>query len=102
VVIGARTDEGRIAFEKEALRDEQLLSGEVGETPRLAVYDPDLDTAYVYRTPDGASFDYEDGRAVAGDGTAHDPADLPLDRVYAFDAMWFAWSGFYPSTAVVR
>lgn len=102
VVIGARTDDGRIAFEKEALRETQLLSGDVGETPHLAVYDSELDTAYVYRNPDGASFDYEDGQAVAGDGTGHDPADLPLERLYAFDAMWFAWSGFYPSTEVVR
>jgi len=101
VVIGARADEGRIAFDKEALREEQLLSGEVGGTPHLAVYDADLDTGYVYRNPDGASFDYEDGQAVDGDGTAHAPAELPLDRVYAFDAMWFAWSGFYPSTEVV-
>jgi hypothetical protein len=106
VVMGARTDEGRIAFEKDALRDGGLLSGPVGGTPHLAVYDPALDTAYVYRNPDGASFSYEagngDARVVAEDGTEHDPADLPLDRVYAFDAMWFAWSGFYPSTEVVQ
>jgi len=102
VVIGARADGGRIAFEKAALREQQLLSGEVGGTPHLAVYDADLDTGYVYRNPDDASFDYEDGRAVDGDGTAHAPAELPLDRVYAFDAMWFAWSGFYPSTEVVN
>jgi hypothetical protein len=72
-------------------------------TSYLAVHDPALDAAYVYRNPDGASFEFdaESGRAVADDGTAHDPADLPLDRVYAFDAMWFAWSGFYPGTEVV-
>jgi len=102
VVIGARADEGPIAFDKETLRGEQLLSGAVGEMSHLAVYDDELDTAYVYRNPDGASFDYEDGQAVDGDGTAHDPGELPLDRVYAFDAMWFAWSGFYPSTEVVN
>ncbi|WP_135805714.1 DUF3179 domain-containing protein [Halorussus marinus] len=101
VVIGARTDEGRIAFEADALREDRLLSGTAGDTPHLAVYDSELETGYVYRNPDGASFDYEDGRAIAGDATAHDPAALPLDRAYAFDAMWFAWSGFYPSTAVV-
>jgi hypothetical protein len=104
VVMGARTDGGRIAFETDALRDSGLLSGSVGGTPHLAVYDTALDTAYVYRNPDDASFDYEaeSGQAVADDGTAHDPADLPLDRVYTFDAMWFAWSGFYPSTEVVQ
>lgn len=101
VVMGARTEGKRLAFEKDALRENGLLSGSVGGTSYLAVYEPELDTAYVYRNTDGASFSYEDGQAVAGDGTAHHPAELPLDRVYAFDAMWFAWSGFYPGTEVV-
>ncbi|WP_137283521.1 DUF3179 domain-containing protein [Halorussus salinisoli] len=101
VVVGARTDEGRIAFDEEALREAGLLEGTVGGTSHLSVFDSDLDAAYVYRNPDGASFSYEDGQAVADDGTTYDPADLPLDRVYAFDAMWFAWSGFYPSTEVM-
>jgi hypothetical protein len=102
VVMGARTDEGRIAFDKDALRDGGLLSGPVGGTEYLSVYEPGLDTAYIYRNPDDASFEYEDGQAVADDGTGHAADDLPLDRVHAIDAMWFAWSGFYPSTEVVQ
>ncbi|WP_276300538.1 DUF3179 domain-containing protein [Halorussus lipolyticus] len=104
VVMGSRTGSGRIAFDKSVLREEGLLSGEVGGTPHLAVYDSALDTGYVYRNPEGASFGREEGaqgQVVAGDGTSYDPANLPLDRVYAFDAMWFAWSGFYPSTELV-
>jgi hypothetical protein len=102
VVLGARTGSGRIAFRKAALREAGLLSGEVGGTAYLAAYDSALDTGYVYRSPEGASFSRGDGdEIVADDGTTYDPADLPLDRVYAFDAMWFAWSGFYPSTALV-
>ena len=112
VVVGTRdTDgDGRIAFEKEALREEGLLSGSAGGTTHLAVHDPDLDTSYVYQNPNEETFRYEAGdgnaddgaQAVAEDGTSHDLADLPLDRAYAFDAMWFAWSGFYPSTEVVQ
>jgi hypothetical protein len=114
VVMGTRgvSEEGRIAFEKDALRETGLLSGTVSGTEYLAVYDSALDTAYVYRNPAEKSFDYDAGdgggnggsagKAVAEDGTTHDPADLPLDRVYAFDAMWFAWSGFYLSTEVVQ
>ncbi len=104
VVVGVRTGDGRLAVEKSALREAGLLSGSAGsddESTHLAVYDPTLDTAYVYRNPDDAAFDYRDGRAVAADGTSHVPADLPLDRVYAFDAMWLAWAGFYPSTGLV-
>ncbi|WP_128477917.1 DUF3179 domain-containing protein [Halorussus pelagicus] len=103
VVLGARLpeSESRLAFEKPALREAGVLSGSVGDATLLGVYDPRLDTAYVYRNPTGRSFDYDKGRAVADDGTRYEPANLPLDRFYAFDAMWFAWSGFYPSTEVV-
>jgi hypothetical protein len=104
MVLGARTEGSRLAFEKRLLREQGVVSGSVqsaDDPTHLAVYDADLDTGYVYRNPDGASFDYVEGQAIAEDGTSHDPADLPLDGVYAFDAMWFAWSGFYPSTEVV-
>ncbi len=103
VVLGARIpgSKSRLAFEKAALREGKLLSASVGDTASLAVYDPRLDTGYVYRNPEDLSFDYADGQAVASDGSRYAPADLPLDRTYAFDAMWFAWSGFYPSTEVV-
>ncbi|WP_135851523.1 DUF3179 domain-containing protein [Halorussus salinus] len=104
VVLGARLpgEESRLAFEKPALRAAKLLSASVGDAASLAVYDPRLDTGYVYRNPEDRSFDYADGQAVSSDGRSYDPADLPLDRTYAFDAMWFAWSGFYPSTEVVQ
>jgi hypothetical protein len=110
VVMGSRTGTGRIAFDKSSLREEGLLSGSAGGTAYLAAYDAALDTAYVYRNPEEASFEYggerderneRDEPVVAADGTSYAPADLPLDRVYTFDAMWFAWSGFYPSTEVV-
>jgi hypothetical protein len=106
VVLGARLpeSESRLAVEKPALREAGVLSsntGESGDAALLAVSDPTLDTGYVYRNPEERPFDYDDGQAVADDGTRYDPANLPLDRTYAFDAMWFAWSGFYPSTEVV-
>jgi hypothetical protein len=43
-----------------------------------------------------------DGEVVFGvvgpDGAKRPPADLPLDRVDGYDAMWFAWTDFYPGT----
>jgi len=100
VVIGARTAGGAVAFGKDALREAKLLEGDLGGRHALAVYDTDLDTGYVYRAPDDADLAYRDGQVVVG-GEAHPPAALPLERVYAFDAMWFAWSGFYPETTLV-
>ena len=100
VVMGARTPDGAAAFLKNSLRERNLVEGKIGEAPALAVYDPGLDSAYVYLNPDGATFEYDDGGVVAADGTSHDPDALPLSRVHTFDAMWFAWAGYYPDTNV--
>jgi hypothetical protein len=100
VVLGTRTPDGAAAFEKDALRERGLVDGELGEMAVLAVHEPDLDTGYVYRNPEGRRFDYRDGQVIDDSGTAHPPEELPLDRTLAFDAMWFAWSGFYPETTL--
>jgi len=101
VVIGARTADGAVAFHKESLREAGVLTGRLGETPVLAVYDPRYDTGYVYANPDERSFSFDaDCGHVVGDGTTYAPDSLALSRVYAFDAMWFAWSGYYPETTV--
>lgn len=98
VVIGARTSEGAAAFEKATLAEEKLVLGEIGGTPVLATYEPELDTGYVYKNPEESQFSYRDGQVVDETDEAHAPDSLPLEPVLAFDAMWFAWSGFYPDT----
>jgi len=100
VVVGTRAAAGAAAFEKDRLREERLVDGELGGDLVHAVYDPTLDTGYVYLNPDGATFEYHDGKIVGADGATYTPASLPLDRVLAFDAMWFAWAGFYPETTL--
>lgn len=100
VVVGARTADGAVAFLKAELRDAKLLAGEIGGTPVVATYDPALDTGYVYENPDDERFEYSDGHAVDERGKRHAPGSLPLESVLAFDAMWFAWSGFYPETTL--
>lgn len=100
VVMGTRTPDGSVAFLKESLRAQKLMDGRLSGTPVLAVFDPRFDTAYAYRNPDEASFEFENGRVVAADGENHEPDSVPLSRIHTFDAMWFAWSGFYPGTNV--
>ena len=97
VVVGARTTEGAVAFEKALLRRERVVTGVAGETSVVAVHDPALDDVAVYRTGDATVEPAGDGRARV-DGEVHPVAELPLDPVVAFDAMWFAWVGFYPET----
>ncbi|MFC7018904.1 DUF3179 domain-containing protein [Halomicroarcula sp. GCM10025743] len=101
VVIGTRTTEGALSFDKKSLLDERVLGGAIGETEYVAVADPALETGYVYETSDGLTV------AAAGDGYRVDgetyaAAELPLDRTLAFDGMWFAWAGFYPELPYVE
>ena len=99
VVVGARTTDGAVAFLKDALRENGALDGTVGGEPVGAVYDARLDTVYVYHNPETRRIGVDGDRATL-DGEVHDPDALPLDRIVAFDAMWFAWYAFYPDTNV--
>ncbi|MFC5136030.1 MULTISPECIES: DUF3179 domain-containing protein [Haloferacaceae] len=108
VVIGARTADGAVAFDKETLLAERVLEGSVEPSGDgvVAVADSALSTGYVYRNPrdatvepDGSGYRVEGGEAGSEDELPAD--DLPLERVLAFDAMWFAWAGFYPGTGFV-
>lgn len=100
VVLGARSADGALAVEKTALAAAGVLETDVGDTAHAAVYDPRLDTGYVYRNPDGADLTYDDG-VVKLDGSAYEPDGLPLERVLRYDAFWFAWAGYYPQTELL-
>ncbi|UIO99198.1 DUF3179 domain-containing protein [Halobaculum sp. CBA1158] len=100
VVFGVRTADRALAFDDPALRERGHLASADGAV--VAVHDPDLDTAWAYRT-DGADVAAGDGDGrVRVDGEAHPAADLPLERVYGFDAMWHAVGGFYPEVEYVE
>jgi hypothetical protein len=100
VVLGARTGEEAVAFDKSVLLNERVLECEGTSTPFVAVADRSLATGFVYENPDERDVtSADDGYRV--DGEVHEPDDLPLDRVLAWDAMWFAWAGYYPDTAYV-
>ena len=105
VVIGARTGTGAIAFDKETLLADRVLTDSIGGDGGedvVAVADPGLSTGYVYRNPDDLGVEPDgDAYRVDGEGGGFAAADLPLEPVLAFDAMWFAWAGFYPDTAFV-
>jgi hypothetical protein len=99
VVLGSRTADGALAVPKTTLREQTVVEDTLGGVPYVTVYDDALDTGYVYRNPEGRNVTDADGD-IAVDGTPHAPGELPLDRRVAFDAMWMAWYGYYPSTVV--
>ena len=98
VVLGCRTAEGAIAFEKESLLEERILRGELAGVEHVAVADPALATGYVYENADGRTVEADGDGTYLVDGEAFEPAELPLDRRLAFDSMWFAWYAYYPGT----
>ncbi|EMA10353.1 Protein of unknown function [Haloarcula vallismortis] len=100
VVIGTRTETGALAFDKEALLRQRVLTGRIDDTPYVAVADTDLETGYAYANPESLSVTASDDGYTIG-GTAYDADSLPMDRALSFDAMWFAWAGFYPESAYV-
>ena len=100
VVIGTRTETGALAFDKETLLNQRVLTGHIDNTSYVAVADTDLETGYVYANPESATVGTADD-GYTFEGTTHDADSLPLDRSLSFDAMWFAWAGFYPGSAYV-
>jgi hypothetical protein len=97
VVVGARTPDGAVAFDKQTLMESSVMTGAIAGTPVVAVADRELAVGYVYANPDRTDVE-PDGDGYAVDGRTAPPEELPLDRLGAFDAMWFAWYGFYPDT----
>jgi hypothetical protein len=105
VVAGVRTPDGYAAFRKPDVIESGTMSGEVGGVPHLAVHDPRFDAVRVYRNPDGRSFERSGSgtdATYAGPDGEYAPDALPLRQLPAFDAMWFAWAGFYPDTTLYQ
>jgi hypothetical protein len=100
VVIGAREGKSAIAFRKSALREQKLIRGEAGGVRYLAVYDPKLDSAHVFRNPTETALLRHEEISFTTQGPRLDGQPLSGEPVPAFDAFWFAWAAFYPETAL--
>lgn len=95
MVVGARTDERSAYFVLSALERHQVQTTE----SFLAVYDPRLDTGYIYAT-NGKSPVVKpvgDG-SYALEGGTYAADDLPLDRLVSVEGFFFAWHAFYPAS----
>lgn len=99
VFMGARSADGAVAFDKRRLLEDEVMTGELNGTPVVAVADQRLKTGYVYRNPDQRTVTVDREAVLVGD-SSYEPNALPLARIHTFDAMWFAWHGYYPGTNV--
>jgi hypothetical protein len=96
VVLGARTGEAAVAVPLDKLRESGRLELEAGGEDFTAIYDPVLDTGYLFRGRTEAQVE------IGGPGpnnVSWSGGEAP-EPVNGFEAMWFAWAAFYPETAV--
>jgi len=101
VVVGARSTETAIGFNKERLFDEAVLTDEAAGSSFVAVADPAVESGYVYLNDEGASVNVVDKGQYTVDGETAAAAELPLEQLIAFDGMHFAWYGMYPEMTYV-
>jgi hypothetical protein len=106
--IGKTASEGPLRGE--SLREFRLVRTTWGRWrsvhPETTVITEDTGHARVYHADPYGGYNPPSGYHSSDDGYVvgdeqSEPTDLPLDRVITFDAMWFAWAGYYPETTYV-
>jgi hypothetical protein len=117
VFIAVTRQQAHIAARKQFLRDRGVLTADAAREPVTFLYDPALDdgSAFLPRTGggrlrlaavagrpglyrDAASGSVWDSSGTAVEGPS---SGAVLQRLPAFDVMWFAWYAFFPGTAVL-
>lgn len=96
IFIGARTNDRAVAFDLALLRQSGVLELDAGGEPFVAVYDPELDTGHVFA---GAAAGTPRVEGLWPD-RVHWPDRPEPRKINSFQAMWFAWAGFYPDITV--
>jgi hypothetical protein len=96
--VAGRTANTAVAFRLATLRRERRLVQQAGSERFTALYDPALDTGYIYIFR-GVSQAQAVPEARAP-GAVRWAGGRALEPVNTFQAMWFAWAAFYPESAV--
>ncbi|MHA2140858.1 MAG: DUF3179 domain-containing protein [Candidatus Thorarchaeota archaeon] len=109
VVVGVDVNGSRIAIQKEYMKQEKVYNFELGDDKYVAFYDHYLDVVrtfmsnvdgqeFTYRYADGKVFDDQTDTEWRFDGTS---SLGTLIHVSNMDVMWFAWTAYFPDTALV-
>lgn len=93
MVVGARTADRSAYFVMADLKRDRVRT----TSNFLAVYDPELDTGYIYIT-DGKPIKVVPGAAgtYEFEGASYAAGTLPLPAAIPIEAFFFAWNAFYP------
>ncbi|MBW3578568.1 MAG: DUF3179 domain-containing protein [Actinobacteria bacterium] len=116
VFFGAKVGDGRLAVRKSLVRDRRVVAASAPDGPVIFLYDPALDTGRAFLaqvdgqrldlSPDSRDGTYLDATAGTRWNARGEAVDGPLagrmlQRVLAYDVMWFSWVAFFPHTDVV-
>lgn len=114
VVVGVRAGGEAIAIRKQEFASRRVANIELGGEALVATHDAALDAIRVFKRTtakgevrftvrDDAVVDEQTGSRWSPEGraTAGELANLQLERVNAYDVMWFAWFAFNPRTSVL-
>lgn len=95
MVVGARTARHSAYFVLSALARDRVQS----TANFVAIYDPALDTGYIYVKPGGdvAIVPVGDG-SYRFQGSLYRAGELPLEARVSVEAFYFAWHAFYPDS----
>jgi hypothetical protein len=120
LVLGVGFDDGPIAYPFDALAIERVVNDKITGRPSVIYFDDTADTAFAYRAEiDGRTLTFSIGREGDRDvlvdaetgsrwipftGTAFDGelAGRNLERIHSTASFWFAWTDFYPDTALFQ
>ena len=108
MVLGARPHSGPVAVDWELLDEEGVVPLAEDGDGFVAIAVPNQQTGLLYDVDEPTEWEYDGESVIDPDGDAHEvdalreaPDDLPdANPVYAYDAMWFAWAGYYPTTTL--
>lgn len=113
VMIAGRLNGSPFALLKRYLSDKKIIQFEIDKTPLIAVYDPNLDTARIFKrtiAQKDLSFKIRDGKIIdeksnsiwdeRGKAIDGELKGTQLEFINSFNVMWFAWYAFEPETEV--
>lgn len=114
VVVGVRHGGEALAIPKQEFASRRVANVELGGTGLVALHDGALDTVRLltratskgevrFALRGDAVVDEETGSRWSPEGraTAGELANAALERIGAYDVMWFAWFAFNPRTKVL-
>jgi hypothetical protein len=96
VMLGARTRNAAVAFPLDVLRQAERLELVANGDVFTAVYDQILDTGYIFR---GRTSARPEVAGTGPHGVSWSGGDAP-EPANTIQAMWFAWTAFYPQSVV--